>query len=173
MAQIPDWLAPHESHSQQIIEASLADSFAYDRLTELTETFGPRFSGSQNLEDAIDWIVDEMKKDGLENVHTQDVMVPVWKRGKESLQLVSPRPQDLPMLGLGGSIATPEEGITAEVVVVNNFEELDARLDDLKGKIILFRLPVSLDRSAHFQCRPLTPARCDTKKGLPRYLMPP
>src|SRR5436190_10858329 len=77
-----------------------ADNFAYNRLSTLCDKFGSRFSGSTNLEMAIDWIVDEMKKDGLDNVHTEPVMVPHWVRGEESAELIEPRLRLLPMLGL-------------------------------------------------------------------------
>jgi carboxypeptidase Q len=65
-------------------------------------------------------------------------MVPHWVRGEESLDLVLPRKQRLPMLGLGGSIGTPKGGITAEVMVVASFEELKARASEAKGKIVLY-----------------------------------
>ena len=79
-----------------------------------------------------------MTKDGLENVRREKVMVPHWVRGAESLELVAPRRQMLPMLGLGGSIATPPGGITAEVMVVASFEELTQRAGEAKGKIVLY-----------------------------------
>lgn len=65
-------------------------------------------------------------------------MVPHWVRGAESLELVAPRRQLMPMLGLGGSIATPSGGITAEVMVVASFEELTQRASEAKGKIVLY-----------------------------------
>lgn len=114
------------------------DHFAFNRLETLCDKFGSRFSGSTNLEMAIDWIVGEMKKDGLENVHTEPVMVPHWVRGEESAELMEPRDRVLPMLGLGGSIATPPEGITAEVLVVKSFEDLQHHADQARGKIVLF-----------------------------------
>jgi carboxypeptidase Q len=126
---------------EQLIATETQTNFAYMRLARLCDTFGPRLSGSTNLEAALDWILDEMKKDGLENVHGEDVMVPHWVRGAESAQLLEPRPRALPMLGLGGSIATPAGGITAEVLVVTNFADLRARPDDAKGKIVLFNEP--------------------------------
>ena len=55
-----------------------------ERLARLCDTFGPRFSGSTNLESAIDWILDEMRNDGLDNVHGEGVSVPHWVRGEES-----------------------------------------------------------------------------------------
>lgn len=125
----------------QLISAALADSFAYNRLAELTDSFGPRFSGTKNLEDAIDWILEEMKQDGFENVRGEEVMIPRWVRGNEWARLESPWKKDLAMLGLGGSVATPAEGITAEVLVVGSFEELKKRADEAEGKIVLFNVP--------------------------------
>ncbi|HEY0303397.1 MAG TPA: M28 family metallopeptidase [Longimicrobiales bacterium] len=98
-------------------------------------------SGSENLERAIDWILARMKEDGLDNVRGEPVMVPRWVRGRESAELIAPRRMNLPMLGLGGSIGTPPGGITAEVLVVSDFEELTRRAPDAKGKIVLFNVP--------------------------------
>src|ERR1700761_6528561 len=122
---------------EQLIGAATQTNFAYTRLGQLCDTFGPRFSGTTNLEAAIDWILEEMKRDGLENVHGEDVAVPHWVRGAESAEMLLPRPHNLPMLGLGGSIATPTDGITTDVFVVTNFEDLRAHADDVKGKIVL------------------------------------
>ena len=134
-------VAEYRVDADRLIDAALADSSTYDRIAYLGDTFGPRLSGSQNLEDAIDWILEEMKRDGLENVRGEEVMVPHWVRGKESLELVSPRQYPMAMLGLGGSIATPPEGITADVLVVESFEDLIRRRDEAQGKIVLFNAP--------------------------------
>jgi carboxypeptidase Q len=127
--------------ADRIIEAAVADSAAYARLTLLTETFGHRFSGSESLERALGWMLDEMNRDGLERVHEEPVMVPVWVRGDESAELVEPRRAPLPMLGLGGSVGTPPEGITAEVLVVSSFEDLAHHASEARGKIVLFDVP--------------------------------
>lgn len=141
-AQATDVAARYRATTDRIIDAAIADSgSAWKRLAYMTDTFGNRLSGSPALESAIDWIADQMKKDGLENVHTQPVMVPHWVRGAESAELVAPRRKKLAMLGLGGSIATPPEGITADVIVVNSFEDLTRRANDVKGKIVLFDVP--------------------------------
>jgi carboxypeptidase Q len=131
----------YRNDANRIIDAALADSAAWNRLAELTERFGNRFSGSDRLERAIDWIMAEMKKDGLQNVRGEPVMVPRWVRGTESAELVQPRRQALPMLGLGGSIATPPAGITGEVLVVNSFDDLKAKAAQARGKIVLFDVP--------------------------------
>lgn len=127
--------------ADRIIDAALADSAAYERLALLTDLFGHRFSGSQSLEDALDWILEEMQSDGLENVRSQEVLVPRWVRGRESIEIVSPRPREVPMLGLGGSVGTPEGGIEAEVLVVSGFDDLKARAAEAHGKIVLFNVP--------------------------------
>lgn len=96
----------------------------WKKLANFVDTFGPRFSGTQSLEDSIDSMIDSLTTDGLENVHGEEVMIPHWVRRNESAVMIEPRVQELFMLGLGGSIATPPEGITAEVIVVKSFQEL-------------------------------------------------
>jgi carboxypeptidase Q len=127
--------------ANRLIEAALADTAGYSRLALLTDKFGNRLSGSKALEDAITWILDEMRADGLANVRGEPVMVPHWVRGAESATLVSPRAVPLHMLGLGMSVGTPAAGITAPVLVVGNFAELQTRAAEAKGKIVLFDYP--------------------------------
>jgi carboxypeptidase Q len=131
----------YHAAANRLIEAALADSAAYERLAELTDRFGHRFSGSASLEHAIDWILEEMRDDGLANVRGEPVTVPRWVRGQESATLIEPRQLAMPMLGLGGSIGTPPEGITAEVLVVESYEELERRAAEARGKIVLFDAP--------------------------------
>ncbi|HSA55229.1 MAG TPA: M28 family metallopeptidase [Gemmatimonadaceae bacterium] len=131
----------YREHAARIVSRALRDSAAWQRIATLTETFGSRFSGSEGLERAIDWTMAEMRRDGLDNVRGEPVMVPRWVRGAESAELVAPRRQALPMLGLGGSIATPPGGITADVMVVRSFDDLRARAAQARGKILLFNVP--------------------------------
>ena len=125
----------------RLIDAATRSDFAYQRLARMCDTFGPRLSGTSNLEAAIDWILAEMKKDGLENVHGEEVTVPHWVRGTESAELLEPRPRRLPMLGLGGSVGTPPEGITAEVLAVKSFADLRERAAEAAGRIVVFDVP--------------------------------
>jgi carboxypeptidase Q len=127
--------------AERIIARATRDSAAWQRIAALTETFGNRFSGGEGLERAIDWVLAEMNRDGLDNVRGEPVMVPRWVRGAESAELVSPRRQVLPMLGLGGSVATPAGGITAEVLVVRSFDDLRARAARAAGRIVLYNVP--------------------------------
>ncbi|MGE3491302.1 MAG: M20/M25/M40 family metallo-hydrolase [Vicinamibacterales bacterium] len=137
----PAWLDPYRENADKLIKAATADQFGWDRVAELTDTYGQRLSGSDNLNRAIAWAVETMKKDGLENVHTERVMVPKWVRGAESVEITNPPHHVIPMLGLGGSIATPAGGIEAEVLVVGSNDELTRRAAEAKGKIVLFNVP--------------------------------
>lgn len=127
--------------ANKIIDAALADTSAFGRLQELVDTFGSRFSGTHNLDQAIDWTLARMRADGLENVRGEPVMIPHWVRGNESLEMISPRFERLRVLGLGTSIGTPPEGITAPLLVVSSFDELTRRVVEAKGKIVLFDVP--------------------------------
>jgi carboxypeptidase Q len=140
-ASNPDWLSPYRDPASRLIGESLSTRFAWERLAELGDTYGNRLSGSQALEDAIQWAVAEMKKDGLENVHTEPAKVPHWVRGNESLEIIAPRRHTLVMLGLGNSVGTPADGIEADVVVLHSFDELQAAGDKIKGRIVLFNVP--------------------------------
>lgn len=132
---------PYAATANRLIDAALRDSAAWHKLARLTDTFGHRLSGSASLEQAIDWIMAEMRREGLDNVRGEPVMVPRWVRGAEQATLVSPRPMDLPMLGLGGSIGTGPDGLTAEVLVVSSFEELERRAPEARGKMVLWNVP--------------------------------
>jgi len=137
----PSWLDPYRDNADKLIKAATADQFAWDRLAELTDTYGQRLTGSDNLNRAITWAVETMKQDGLENVHTEKVMAPRWVRGRESLEITDPPLHVVPMLGLGGSVATPPDGVEADVIVVVSGEELTRRAAEAKGKIVLFNVP--------------------------------
>jgi carboxypeptidase Q len=125
----------------RIIGSALTSDRAYSRLAHLTDHIGHRLSGSKGLERAIEWAITEMKRDGLDRVRAEKVMVPHWVRGEESLELIAPAAVKLSMLGLGNSIGTPAEGINAEAVVVRNFEELDALGERVRGKIVVYNVP--------------------------------
>jgi carboxypeptidase Q len=136
----------YRGSADSLIRAATGDSGAYTRLGNLVDGFGHRLSGSPSLEAAIDWTLVEMKRDGLENVRGERVMVPHWVRGEESAELVKPRRARLHMLGLGGSIGTPRRGITAPVLVVTSFADLRQRADEVRGKIVLFDVPFTTYR---------------------------
>jgi carboxypeptidase Q len=126
----------------RFIGAALVDRVGYDKLAYITTQIGNRLSGSPGLERAVAWVTEQMKADGLENVRVQPAKVPYWVRGRESARVVKPIERPIAMLGLGLSVGTPPAGITAPVVVVANFDELE-RLgpEKVKGKIVLYDMP--------------------------------
>jgi hypothetical protein len=128
----------HEA-ANRLIAASLVDEEGLQRLQYLCDRIGNRVSGSASLERAIQWAASEMKKAGLENVKTPPVKVPKWVRGKESAVLLAPVEKPLTMIGLGMSVGTPKEGISGEVVVADNWDQLTALgRDKVAGKIVLY-----------------------------------
>jgi len=131
-------LGPLRADADRLIKAATADDFAWRRLAELTDSFGARLSGSPNLARAVQWSVQTMKADGLENVRTEPVMVPRWIRGREQAEIIDPPHHDLAILGLGGTVSTPSGGLEAELIVVNSFDDLRSRASDARGKIVLF-----------------------------------
>lgn len=138
---IETWVAESAPKVQKIIEGGKSENHSYLKLQELCDDIGNRLSGSPQLEKAIEWAAETMRRDGQENVVVDPVVVRKWVRGEESLGVVSPREMPLSMLGLGGSVGTPPEGITADVIVVSSREELDALPDEqVKGRIVVFNV---------------------------------
>ena len=136
----PAWLDAYRPAASRLVGEAVSSTFAWDRLAVLTDTIGHRLSGTPALDRAIQWAVGEMTRDGLENVHTERVMVPKWVRGSESAEVVEPARHALVMLGLGDSVGTPAGGVQAEVLVVHSFEELDAKGARARGRIVLFNV---------------------------------
>ncbi len=133
----------YQGDADKILGAAATDNDGYTALTYLCDRIGNRNSGTPQLNTAVQWGADLMRKAGLENVIVQPVMVPHWVRGHEEAHILSPdlngKPRTLHMLGLGMSVGTPKEGITAPVVFVHTFEELDALPpDSIKGKIVVY-----------------------------------
>jgi carboxypeptidase Q len=131
---------PYRDAASRLIGAAMADRFAWQRLAELTDAAGHRLSGSPGLERAILWAVDEMKRDGLEQVRTEKVMVPRWVRGRERAEIVEPARHAIAMLGLGDSVGTPPDGITADVLVVRGFSELEEKAAHARNRIVVLNV---------------------------------
>ena len=135
-------------------EAALSDDFAFKQLAHLTENIGPRLSGSPQALQASRYVADELKKLGLD-VRLEEVKVPHWVRGGETAELVefpgqTPNTtQKVAVTALGGSTPTPPEGLSAEVVVVHNFDQLTALgRDKVSGKIVLFDVAFDREKAA-------------------------
>ena len=132
----------YRASADKLIASALEDTGGYEKLSFLCDRIGNRLSGSPSLDRAIQWAAAQMKKDGLENVVTPAVKVPHWVRGRESASIVEPVERQLHLLGLGGSVATPREGITAEVVVVSSFDALEhLGRPAVNGKIVVYNVP--------------------------------
>ena len=128
--------------ANKLIDAAMADQGGMEKLSYLCDRIGNRLSGSLALEKAVAWAAAQMNHDGLVNVSTPRVKVPHWVRGNESASILEPVNKRLAMLGLGGSVATPKRGITADVVAVSSFEELEKKgRAGIEGKIVLFNVP--------------------------------
>ena len=137
-AQAQDIEGAYKGAATRIIAEATAEksaAAAWRRLAELTDKYPGRLSGSANLEGALRWAESEMKRDKLDNVHIEKVMVPHWVRGEESAAIVRPYAQPLTIATLGGSVGT--DGTEAEVLVVKSYEELDMRAAEAKGKIVV------------------------------------
>jgi hypothetical protein len=134
--------AMYKPAADQLIAGSLADEQGYADLTYLCDHIGKRISGSEPLLRAIAWASDTMKQEGLVNVHTQPATVPHWVRGEESGEIVAPVTRKLHLLGLGMSVATPPAGLTADAVVVPDFDALQKLgRAGVEGKIVVFNAP--------------------------------
>jgi carboxypeptidase Q len=124
--------------------AALNDDYAYRQVAHLTENIGPRPSGSPQARAAAEYVATELRKLGLD-VRLQQVTVPHWVRGAETAALVEypamvpGATQKIVLTALGGSTSTPTDGLTADVVTVDTFDELTALgHDKVAGKIVLF-----------------------------------
>ena len=132
----------YRDSASRLIGAALTDEGGWTKMQYLCDRIGHRLAGSRGLERAVEWAAAEMKRDGLSNVVTPPVKVPHWVRGQESLTMTAPLESPVVMLGLGGSVATPVEGITAEVICVSSFEELEAAGEaKVRGRIVLYDAP--------------------------------
>jgi carboxypeptidase Q len=128
----------------RIKSAALTDDYAYKQVAYLTENIGPRPSGSLQAKAAVEYVAAELRQLGLE-VQLEEVKVPHWVRGAETAELVeypgqvAGTTQKVVLAALGGSTATAADGLTADVVVVNDFEELKKLgRDKVAGKIVFF-----------------------------------
>ena len=130
----------------RIRDAAMNSDWAWQKLTNLADTIGPRLSGSPGAEAAVVQVAEALRAAGL-RVQLQPVKVPHWVRGEERGELVgyAGRPdgvtQRIVLTTLGGSGATPDSGLVAPVLVLHSMAEIDARAAEVKGKIVLVSVP--------------------------------
>lgn len=138
------WTPEQLKTMEHLRDAAMADPYAVNELRHLTNNIGPRLSGSPQAQQAVEWVASEMRDLGAE-VTLEKAMVPHWIRGTETGELLSwtgqapGTKQKIVLTALGGSVATPADGITAEVVVVDNWQQLaDLKPGEARGKILVF-----------------------------------
>ena len=138
------WTPEQIQTMEKIRELALTDPYALDELRHLCYNIGPRLSGSPQAAKAVEYVAAEMKALGAD-VTLEKAMVPHWVRGEERGELVSwtgqaaGTQQKVVLTALGGSVATPADGLTADVIVVNDWAALKALPEGAaKGKILLF-----------------------------------
>ncbi len=133
-----------QSTDERLIDFILNQSQAYQTLAHLTDEIGPRLSGSRNAELAVRWTTQRFRDWGID-VRNERVMVPHWVRGEERGSLPSHHNQKLVLTALGGSVATPAAGITADVVEVTSYEQLDQLgREGIRGKIVFYSAPMDM-----------------------------
>jgi len=135
----------HEIMIRRIYDQALQSSDCYENLRYMCKQIGPRLSGSENAEKAVDWVSDVFNEMGVDRVEKQPCLVTHWERGNpESAYFKSEAGKfKVPVCALGGSIATGKKGIKAGVVEVFSLDEVNEMSEeDLKGKIVFFNRPM-------------------------------
>lgn len=148
------WTPEQIAAMERLRDAAMNDPYALNELRHLTDNIGPRLSGSPQAQAAVDYVAAEMRALGA-TVTLEKAMVPHWVRGAESGELIAwpgQAPgikQKIVLTALGPSVATPADGLTAEVVVVDNWQQLRALPQGAaKGKILLFNHPFDKELAA-------------------------
>ena len=119
-------------------DAALAgDTVAWEFVEGLTTEVGPRQAGTEAEARARSWAVRRLTALGFANVRVEPFDMPVWMRGEERAEIVSPFPQPLVITALGNSGATPARGIEAEVIGFDSVAALEAAPDSaVRGRIV-------------------------------------
>jgi hypothetical protein len=137
---------PHTA--AQLRDKALNDPTAYSVLESLTTEIGPRPVGTPAAHRAADWGVAKLKALGFKNVHVEAFAKPSWHRDAESAEVIAPFPQPLAVIGLGNSVSTPPDGIEAQIVVLDNLNQMkSAAPDAFKGKIVVMNQPMTRSES--------------------------
>ena len=132
----------------RIYDYVLSNGNSYDWLDYLSNQIGGRLSGSINYDRSVKWSKGELDLMEIDSVWLQPVMVPKWVRGAPEYAHIETSPGNnisVPVSALGGSIATPSIGISANVIEVKSFKELkDIGRDSVSGKIVFFNRPMDV-----------------------------
>ena len=131
----------------RIIDEALRTPRGYENLRELTTVAPKSLSGSPAAAAAVEWAHQVFQKSGFDKVWLEPLMVPHWERWEVGqVKIVEPAShmEELPMLALGGSVGTPPQGLTAEIVEIRSFEELVERKEEVRGKIVFYNTPLDV-----------------------------
>jgi hypothetical protein len=164
------------STAEGLRDKALRDNEAYPLLEGLTTEIGPRLAATDAEHRAADWAAARLKRLGFENVHLEPFTMTAWMRGQETAEVTAPFPQRLVITALGGSVATPPEGIEAEAVIFKTYDELlAAPMGSLTGKIAVVTQPMprtgdGSGYGASYQIRGLGPSEA-AKRGAVAYLL--
>jgi Zn-dependent M28 family amino/carboxypeptidase len=143
--------AAWRDRAQMLFARALDENRAIAQLADLIAAAPKRLSGSTGAADAVRFALQRMRDLGLQNVRGEEVTVPQWVRGLETAAVTTPRSLPLRVAALGGSIATPKEGIEAELVMVRSFAELAEHGERAAGRIVFFNRPMPRALSRTFQ----------------------
>ncbi|MFI4933310.1 MAG: M28 family peptidase [Caulobacterales bacterium] len=134
---------PLRAAAEAVRDRALSDPTAYDYIESLSVDVGPRLAGSEAAARARDWGLARLKALGFANVHVEPFPITAWSRGPEDAEIVSPHPQKLAIIGLGGSVPTPPDGVEGEVALFHTYADLlAAPPGSLTGKIAVVTQPM-------------------------------
>lgn len=124
--------------AEQLRDRALQDNVAWELVSDLTTRFGPRLAGSPSEQASARWGAEQFRAMGFDNVSIEEFPLALWTRGEASVEIVSPFPQPLSVVALGGSSATPAEGIEGEAAIFETYQQLlDQPEGSLTGKIVV------------------------------------
>lgn len=127
---------PQPDEVTQLKQTALSSSLGYEIVESLTVEVGPRLPGSPKDIIAVNWAMDKLTSLGFDRVYKEPVQVPIWERGEAKAKIIYPTEQPIVITALGGSVATPVEGIQAQIARFDNLEALQqANPDEVRGKI--------------------------------------
>ena len=127
---------------KQFFDEALTSRETYNLLDHLSNKIGHRLSGSEGASKAVEWTEKIMNDYGFDKVYKQDLFVPNWKRGDKEIARIIDSNEDLSVLALGMSVATPKDGIRAKIIEVQGLEDLESLgRENIEGKIVFFNRP--------------------------------
>lgn len=137
---------------RQLYKSALTESQSYYWLDDLSNKIGSRLSGSEGAEKAVAYTKQKMESLGFDNVYLQEVMVPKWVRGEKEIAYlqVGKKKIDFPICALGMSVATPKNGLIANVIEVKSIDELKELGEKVRGKIVFFNRPMNPEHIVTF-----------------------